>query len=95
MGAASTRLSATMVITSIHDVQAGDTLTFMIPGGIGLLRDGDKVVENREYKKKTGRAVMRSSPVKGWVVNGGGRHGTPYVVSEENFVHATRPRKKT
>lgn len=35
-----------------------------------------------------GRAVMRS-PAGGWVVNTGGRYGTPSLVTEKNFISAT------
>jgi len=58
------------------EIRPGKRITFLIPNGIG--RNG------QEYKEKTGRVVM-SGPC-GWVVNGGGRYGTPHVVSEENFV---------
>lgn len=51
-------------------------ITFLVYAGWG--RNG------AEYKEKTGQVVM-SGP-HGWVVNGGGPHGTPYVVNEKNFV---------
>lgn len=56
------------------------TVTFLIHGGIG--RNGV------EWKEKTGKVVM-SGPA-GWVVDGGGRYGTPYVVDEKNFVRLGR-----
>lgn len=69
-----------------EDIQHGDRVTCLIPNGIGRSFDGGRV---QEYKKKTGSAVMHSS-AGGWVLNGGGRHGTPILVDAENFVKATR-----
>lgn len=60
-----------------EDIRPHAQITFLIPNGIG--RDGV------EYKRKTGRAVMHGPA--GWVVNGGGPHGTPYVVTEANYLH--------
>lgn len=65
-----------MTSTNFEDIKPRSKVTFLIPNGIG--RNGV------EYKEKTGRVVMRGT--YGWVVNGGGRHGTPYVVEEKNFV---------
>ena len=58
-------------------IRAGDRVTILVPAGLSL-RDG------REYREKTGRAVMRGSG--GWVLNMGGKHGTPAVASAENIV---------
>jgi len=50
-----------------------------------LLRAGDKVtIVDRFGKRRTGRAVMRGPA--GWVLNMGGRHGTPAIASDENIV---------
>lgn len=64
-----------------NDIRAGDRVTCLIHAGIG--RNGP------EKKEKVGKAVMRSAH-NGWVLNGGGRHGTPVLVDESNFVKATR-----
>ncbi len=63
------------------DIQTGDRVTCLVHAGIG--RNG------AEKKEKAGTAVMRST-YGGWVLNGGGKHGTPIVVDEKNFVKATR-----
>ena len=64
---------------SFDQIKPRSLVTFLIPNGIG--KDGV------EYKQKKGRAVMRGP--HGWVVNGGGRYGTPFVVSSENFLNTT------
>jgi len=58
-------------------IHVGDRVTILVPAGLSL-RDG------REYREKTGRAVMRGPG--GWVLNMGGKHGTPAVASAENIV---------
>ncbi len=57
-------------------IQNGDTITFLRYAGEGSKRP--------EYSKAKGRAVMRGPA--GWVVNTGGRHGTPAIVDERNYV---------
>jgi hypothetical protein len=64
------------------EIKNGDRVTILIPAGIG--RNG------QEYKEATGRAVMKG-PV-GWVLNMGGRYGTPAVCTEQNFVSLRRSR---
>lgn len=56
-------------------IKHGDRVTILVPCGLG--RDG------QEYKPATGRAVMYSSH-GGWVLNMGGRHGTPGLADEGN-----------
>lgn len=41
-------------------------------------------IVDRFGKQRTGRAVMRGP--YGWVLNMGGRHGTPAVASDDNIV---------
>ena len=54
------------------------------------IRHGDKVTFlDRFGKQRTGRAVMRSSS-GGWVLNMGGRYGTPAVVHEDMIVRVRR-----
>ena len=75
--------------TIVSELRPGDRVTGLFPGGLSL-RSG------REYKERTGRIVIK--PIKHldninhFVLNMGGQHGTPGVVSEENFV-AGRPHK--
>lgn len=63
-------------------IRPGDRVTILVPAGIG--RNG------QEWKPTTGKAVMYSSN-GGWVLNMGGKHGTPGIATEENTV---RIRKK-
>jgi hypothetical protein len=63
-------------------IKHGDKVTILIPAGIG--RNG------QEWKEATGKAVMHSSPVDGWVLNMGGPHGTPGIATEENTVKINR-----
>jgi hypothetical protein len=50
------------------------------------VRPGSRVTfMDRFGQKRTGRAVMRSSH-GGWVLNMGGRHGTPALADESNIV---------
>ena len=74
-----------MAKIAFSDIQVGDRVTCLIPNGRGR--------EGVEYKEKAGRAVMRSS-VGGWVLNGGGKHGTPVLVDADNFVTASRKSSK-
>jgi hypothetical protein len=67
-------------IMSAKLIRPGSTLEFLRPNGIG--RNGV------EYKTSRGRAVLRGP--YGWVVNTGGRYGTPAVVTEENFLRVVR-----
>jgi hypothetical protein len=53
-----------------HHVQPGDRVTYV----------------NYRGTKMSGRVVMRSSQRGSWVVNTGGRYGTPDVVSEEQII---------
>jgi hypothetical protein len=63
---------------TFNDIKAGTRVTILVHNGIG--RDGV------EYKRRTGRAVMRSGDVRGWVLNMGGRYGTPALAFPENTV---------
>ena len=46
----------------------------------------------REYKEATGKAVMRSTH-GGWVLNMGGKYGTPGIADETNIVAVGKFRK--
>ncbi len=61
---------------TFQNIRPRDTVHFLIPNGIG--RNGV------EWKKKSGKAVICLKTHV--VVNGGGKHGTPYVVDERNFL---------
>lgn len=60
----------------LDEIRHGDKVTILVPAGIG--RGG------QEWKRATGRAVMRG--LHGWVLNMGGPHGRPGIASEENIV---------
>jgi hypothetical protein len=64
--------------TTFQDrIKHGDRVTILVPAGIG--RNG------QEWAERTGKAVMYSS-TGGWVLNMGGRYGTPGIASETNTV---------
>jgi hypothetical protein len=64
----------------IDTIRHGDRVTILVPAGIG--RDG------QEWAEKSGKAVMRGP--YGWVLNMGGRYGTPGVATEDNIVRIRR-----
>lgn len=67
----------------IAQIRVGSRVTILIPAGIGR--------QGIEYKEKTGRAVLRGP--HGWVLNMGGRYGTPAVASESNIVRVKTTHK--
>ena len=63
------------------------------PGLLGQIRHGDRVtIVDRFGKESTGRAVMRSDPRygPGWVLNMGGKHGTPGIATEANIIRVSK-----
>lgn len=57
------------------------------------VRPGDKVtIVNRFGQISTGRAVMRGPA--GWVLNMGGRHGTPAIATLDNITAVRTPKSK-
>jgi hypothetical protein len=63
-----------------HAIAVGDRVTILVPSGLGL-RNGKAY---QEYSPKTGKAVMRGP--SGWVLNMGGRFGTPGIATPQNIV---------
>lgn len=58
---------------------------------IDTVRHGDRVtIVDRFGKQRTGSAVMRGP--HGWVLNMGGKHGTPGIASDENVTRVSRKR---
>ena len=54
---------------------------------------GDTVYFSTPHTQEMkGRAVMKGPA--GWVVNAGGKHGTPRVVSERNFIRLRKGRNR-
>jgi hypothetical protein len=72
---------ADMKAALLATIRAGDRVMLLVPNGIG--RNGV------EWKARTGRAVMPSAH-GGWVVNLGGKFGTPGVVDAENLVKVVK-----
>lgn len=53
---------------------------------VSVIKPGDKVtIVTPQGQQRTGRAVMRSSH-GGWVLNMGGKHGTPGIADDSNIV---------
>lgn len=65
-------------------IQTGDRVTILVPSGFG--RNG------QEWSERTGRAVMHSAH-GGWVLDLGGRHGTPGIATAENTVKIRKKSK--
>jgi hypothetical protein len=52
---------------------------------LDAIRTGDRVtIVNRFGQERSGRATLRGP--HGWVLNMGGRYGTPAVANESNIV---------
>ena len=63
-------------------------------GWTGFIKMGDRVtIVNRFGQQRTGRAVMPSSH-GGWVLNMGGRHGTPELADNSNITKVVPKRTK-
>jgi hypothetical protein len=75
----------------IDSIRPGDRVTILVPAGLRLDRKADRLVQ--EYKRSTGRAVMRSS-AGGWVLNLGGRYGTPGLADAGNLVAVAPSRRR-
>ncbi len=61
---------------------------------VDTIRPRDKVtILTPQGQERTGRAVMRGD--YGWVLNMGGRHGTPGIASDENIVRVVHMKPKT
>lgn len=61
---------------------------------INAVRAGDRVtIVDRFGVERTGRAVMQGP--HGWVLNMGGRHGTPGIATEENTTRVRKARRLT
>ena len=56
------------------------------------IRNGDTVTISTPHGTRKGRAVMRSP--YGWVLNGGGRHGTPLLSDDDNVVAVRKLRAR-
>jgi hypothetical protein len=60
----------------VRRIKVGDRVKILIPAGRGS--------KGQEWAEKTGKAVMKGP--YGWVLNMGGKHGTPGIADDENTV---------
>jgi hypothetical protein len=67
-------------------IKVGTRVTILVPNGKRWDRETNRIVT--EYKEASGRAVMLGPG--GWVLNMGGRFGTPGIATPENFVRLGR-----
>jgi len=59
---------------------------------IAAIGPGDRVtIVNRFGQESTGKAVMRGPA--GWVLNMGGKYGTPAIATEANVVKVKKAKK--
>lgn len=68
----------------LNHIEPGDKITILVYAGRGR--------EGTEWKPKSGKAVMRGP--HGWVLDMGGRFGTPGIADETNIVAIPRLRFK-
>jgi hypothetical protein len=62
--------------------------TYRLPLLTSVIHAGDRVtIVDRFGKQRSGRAVMRGPA--GWVLNMGGKHGTPAIADDNNTVRVT------
>ena len=60
---------------------------------IDTIGPGDRVtIVNRFGQESTGKAVMRSS-AGGWVLNMGGKYGTPGIATADNVTKVKKAKK--
>jgi hypothetical protein len=60
-----------------------------------IIRPGDRVtILSPHGSRLSGRAVMRNRQSGCWVLNLGGRHGTPGIADDENIISISRGGKR-
>ena len=72
------------VSESFDKIEHGDHVTIRVPAGKGM--------KGQEWKEAKGKAVMKGPA--GWVLNMGGKHGTPGIASQDNFVKLRKAKTK-
>jgi hypothetical protein len=83
MGATEAKFKGPIGPTSLlNSIRPGDRVKILIYAGLG--RDG------MEFTPKTGRAVMKGT--HGWILNMGGRYGTPAIADASNILEVTHAR---
>lgn len=68
-------------------LRGGDTIEYLAFAGLSHDAEGNLV---KEYVKRRGKVQPLLLSETHVVVNAGGRHGTPVVVNEGNFVRLVR-----
>ena len=63
-------------------IRVGSRVTIRVPNGKSIDWTTGKIIQ--DWTQRTGRAVMRGQA--GWVLNMGGRYGTPGIATPENVV---------
>lgn len=59
------------------------------------IRPGDRVtILTPQNQERSGRVVMKSGDKLGWVLNCGGKHGTPALAYPENTVKISKGRTR-
>lgn len=62
---------------------------------VEMIRHGDRVTITTPHGQlRTGTAVMKAKGGIGWVLNGGGQHGTPLLATDGNIVNVCPARCK-
>ena len=75
---------------ALSTIKAGDRVTILIPNGQRINWETKQI--EQEWKEATGRAVMPSSLPLSWVLNMGGRFGTPGIATPDNTVAVGKKR---
>ena len=72
----------TTTLDLLHSIRPGDKVRILVHAGIGI--------NGPESMVKTGRAVMYVRECDHWVLDMGGRYGTPGIASVRNLVSVKR-----
>ena len=63
---------------------------------VDSIRPGDRVtILSQHGQKLTGRAVMPAKGGIGWVLNIGGRYGTPGIATDDNTILVKKVKQRT
>lgn len=73
----------------VNSIKRGDRVTILVYNGYARHNGGTVV----EWVEKTGTAVMFARGGIGWVLNMGGRYGTPGVAAADNTIAVRKARK--
>lgn len=52
------------------------------------IKHGDIItIVDKDGTQTTGKAVMFNSNIDAWIINIGGKHGTPKIADDSNIIH--------